>query len=427
MNPKKVYMIGIGGIGMSALAQWYVRAGASVSGADRAASVTTAMLISKGVDVHIGSDAAWVPADADSVVYSDAVPAEHPERARAREFGIRELSYFKALGEVTASERTLAVAGVNGKTTTTAMLAKILRDCGKDPTAIVGSIVSEFGSNFVDGGRDLFVVEACEYRDHLLELSPKILVITNIEWDHTDYFPSLEAMQQTFRTAIARVPQDGAIITNPHDPDIAPLLNNPRPACLVLDYTQEQVPPLKLIGEFNSMNAKAAKAAAKVAYNDLAVETIDAAIAAFNGTWRRFEYKGETAAGALVYDDYAHHPTAIGLTITGVREKFPDKRVVVAFHPHLYSRTRDLFKEFSQALAKADETIILPVFAAREAPDPTVSHEALAGAINDLGGHARAVASIEEAAAALAQYDASHILITMGAGDVYKAAEMITQ
>jgi UDP-N-acetylmuramate--alanine ligase len=383
------------------------------------------MLKSKNIKVHIGIDAAFVPADADLVVYSDAIPVDYPERVRARELGITEVSYFQALGLVTAGRRTLAVAGVNGKTTTTAMLTKVLRDAGKEPTAIIGSIVSEFGSNFVPGGEDIFVVEACEWKNHLLELSPKILIITNIEWDHTDFYPSLEAMQETFRTAVSRVPADGVIITDPTEKNIAPIMSAAK--CTVIDYTTEHVPLLTLLGEFNVMNARAAKAAAKAAFPDLEEEIINRALAAFKGTWRRFEYKGETKNGAQVYDDYAHHPTPVRKTIDAVRERFPDKKVVVAFHPHLYSRTRDLFDDFADSLAHADEAIILPVFAAREQPDPTVSHEALAEAANKRGGHARAVESLEETAIELAKYDANTILITMGAGDVYKAGEMVVQ
>jgi UDP-N-acetylmuramate--alanine ligase len=277
----------------------------------------------------------------------------------------------------------------------------------------------------VVGGEDIFVVEACEYRNHLLELSPKILVITNIEWDHTDFFPSLEAIQETFRIAISRVPEDGVIITDPTDATIAPIIFAAR--CTVIDYTTEEVPLLMLLGEFNVMNAKAAKAAAKAAFVDLPEEVIDRSLASFKGTWRRFEYKGENKNGALVYDDYAHHPTPIAKTITAVREKFPDKKVVVAFHPHLYSRTRDLFDDFAEALATADEAIILPIFAARESPDPSVSNETLVRAVNEHGGHAHTVTGIEETATELAKYDASTILITMGAGDVYKAAEMVTE
>lgn len=425
MHLRNVYMVGIGGIGMSGLAQMLERRGSHVEGSDRCMSPTTDMLERAGIAVHIGHDADNVPKDATLLVYSDAVPMDGPERVRARELGIPEKSYFEALGIVSEGFRTIAIAGTHGKTTTTGMLARILREARKEPTAIIGSIVRDFGSNFLAGKSDTFVVEACEYKDHLLKLSPTILVITNVELDHTDHFPNLAAVQETFRKALAKVPEGGAIITDPHDKNIKPLLKGIKTP--VIDYTRESVPPLKQIGEFNKMNARAAKAAAKVAYPDLTDEVIDDALGSFQGSWRRFEFKGETKNGALVYDDYGHHPTEVAKTIEAAREKFAGKKIVVAFHPHTYSRTRDLFGEFVAALTTADEAIILPVFAAREVPDPAVSHEALVEAINKKGGHAHAVAGIPEAAAELEKYDNTHLLITMGAGDVYKAAEMVTE
>src|SRR3989344_5555085 len=181
--PQKIYMVGIGGIGMSALAQMLVSRGHAVSGSDREESPTTMLLQKNGIRVFIGHDAVFVPADTELLVYSDAVPAESPERMRAHDLKIRQISYFEVLGELSKPMRTIAVSGTHGKTTVTGMLAAILKAAGKEPTAIVGSIVRDFNSNFLQGRDDLLVVEACEYRDHLLELSPEILVITNIELD----------------------------------------------------------------------------------------------------------------------------------------------------------------------------------------------------------------------------------------------------
>src|SRR3989338_7557687 len=187
--PESIYMVGIGGIGMSALAQLLKHQGKRVGGTDREESPITTMLSQRGIPVVIGHDRCNIPADTELLIYSDAVPENNIERARAKEMGIPELSYFEALGEITKNTRTIAVAGTHGKTTVTGMLAKILLDAKKEPTAIVGSVVRDFDSNFLAGSSDLFVIEACEYRDHVLKLSPEILVITNIELDHTDYFP----------------------------------------------------------------------------------------------------------------------------------------------------------------------------------------------------------------------------------------------
>jgi UDP-N-acetylmuramate--alanine ligase len=338
---------------------------------------------------------------------------------------VRQISYFEALGIVSSQMKTVAIAGTNGKTTTTAMLAAILRDSQENPTAIVGSIVQDFGSNFLPGKNDLFVVEACEYRDHLLELAPQILVITNIELDHTDFFPSLAAVQNTFRTAAERVPRSGAIVTNPNDPVIAPILSHV--SAKVIDYTIEDVPPLSLIGDFNRLNAQAAKAAARAVFPGVSPAIADETLSRFKGAWRRFEFKGETAGGAVVYDDYAHHPTAMEKTLQGAREKFPGKKIILAFHPHLYSRTRSFMNEFAHALAGADEAIVAPIYAAREAPDPSISNETLAAAAREAGGHVRALNSFEEIREALSKYGDDSVVITMGAGDIYKVAEQIVQ
>src|SRR3989344_8337766 len=217
---KKVHFVGIGGIGMSALAQLFIDLGLQITGSDRARSPVTELLEKKGIAIMMPQKAENVPADAEMVVYSDAVQEDNPERTRARELGIHQVSYFEMLGKVSEGKMTIAVAGTHGKTTTTGMLTKILKDAGASPTAIVGSIVKDFGSNYLHGDSDIFVVEACEYKDHLLELSPQVLVITNLEWDHTDWFPSLTALQETFRKAIEKVPADGAIVTNPNDKNI---------------------------------------------------------------------------------------------------------------------------------------------------------------------------------------------------------------
>lgn len=399
-------MIGIGGIGMSALAQLYVREGHQVSGSDREVSPTTELLSKKGINVVIGQQAEHVPRDAELVVYSDAVWEDNPERERATELGLQQISYFDALGEVAWGKKVIAVTGTHGKTTTTAMLVKVLKDCGKNPTAIVGTIVPEFGSNYLAGTGDLLVVEACEYKNHFLVFHPDVLVITNMEWDHTDFFKTFEEMKEGFDQA-------------------------KKQAKTVVDrgvYERESVPALQVVGEFNKMNARAAKAGARALFPDLADTDIDRALASFTGTWRRFELKGMTAAGATVYDDYAHHPTAIRETLTAARAKFPDKKITIVFHPHLYSRTRDLCDGFVEELAKADRVIMVPIYAAREAPIEGVTSDAIASQIKDRGTDAIALHSFAEIEAELLKSTGpADLILTMGAGDVYKVADAITK
>jgi UDP-N-acetylmuramate--alanine ligase len=420
---KRVYFIGIGGIGMSALAQYFADQGVAVSGSDRDASPVTELLQKGGIAVVIGQKAENVPQDAELVVYSDSVPESNPERVRAKELGLLQRSYFEELGEVSAQMRTVAVAGTHGKTTTTGMLAKILGDAGASPTAVVGSIVKDFGSNYLHGESGLFVAEACEYKDHLLELSPQILVITNLEWDHTDYFPSLTALQETFKKAIERVPANGAIVTNPHNKNIAPLLSGAK--ARIVDYTKEPAYSLRLIGEFNQENARAAAAAARIAFPSITEDSIAISLSHFHGTWRRFEYKGKTENGADVYDDYAHHPTAVKETLKALRAQAKGK-IVVAFHPHLYSRTKDLLGEFATAFSDADKVFIAPIYAAREVDDGTISSEILAERIRATGVDATALdfGAIEKA---LLEAGESDTIITMGAGDIYKVADTITK
>jgi UDP-N-acetylmuramate--alanine ligase len=417
------FFTGIGGIGMSALAQLLHAEGNDVEGSDREESPVTHMLEEKGITVHIGQKAENLPEDVNLLVYSDAVPEDNPERAAAAEHGIAQLSYFQVLGRLSSGKRTVAVAGTHGKTTTTGMLAKILHDAGADVPAIVGSIVEDFGSNYLPGTSDYFVVEACEYRDHLLELTPELLIITNLEWDHTDYFPTLAALQATFRKAIQRVPANGYIVTDPTQQTIAPLLEGC--AATVIDYTQEPAYTLRLPGSFNQDNARAASAAARILVPDIIEETISAALADFHGTWRRFQYKGEIT-GVAVYDDYAHHPTAITETLRAMRAKVGEGRVIAAFHPHLYSRTRDMLDAFSRSFSDADEVIIAPIYAAREVDDGSVSSELLASRIREEGVSARATNSLQEVEQVVRDIiRPGDTVITMGAGDIYKVADAL--
>lgn len=418
-----MYMVGIGGIGMSGLAQLLKDHGNDVSGSDREASPVTELLESKGISVLIGQKAENVPPDAELVIYSEAVWEDNPERVRAKELGIQQISYFQGLGDISKGMKTVAVSGTHGKTTTTGMLARILRDAGASPTAIVGSLVKDFGSNYLKGDSNIFVVEACEYKRDFLTLSPHILVITNVEWDHTDYYKDLADFQSAFRTLAEKVPADGAIVTNPTHPNIASIVAGL--SVPIIDYTREPAYATKLPGEFNVMNARAAAAAAKETYIAVKPPVIADSLASFEGTWRRFEYKGKTAKGAGVYDDYAHHPTAIRATLAEIRKKTTGK-VIVAFHPHLYSRTRDLIDGFSSAFADADEVVIAPIYAAREVDDGTVSNRSLAELISKNGVAASAIDSFDDIGKHLDAHAAERdTIVLMGAGDIYKVASSL--
>ena len=424
MQGKKIYIVGIGGIGLSSLAQLYLHDGAHVSGSDRSDSPTTELLKSKGVEVFIGQGESHVPEDTDLLVYSDAIlegSEGFVERVHAQDLGIPELSYFEALGKVTEAKKVIAISGAHGKTTTTAMTIDVLEAAGLDPTGVVGSLRAKTKSNFRAGNGDYFVVEADEYRRHFLNFTPYILVITNIEADHLDYYKDLSEIQSAFRELAQKVPKDGYVVCDMHDPNVAPVIQGL--SCNIVDYRShfDAELPLKVLA-LNRINAAAVMAVAHVLGIDetVARKTFEN----FAGTWRRFEYKGKTASGALLYDDYGHHPTEVATTLKSVREQFPDKRIVVAFHPHLYSRTKALMDDFAKAFADADEVVVAPIFAAREKPDPTVTHTILADRIRAEGKHVHTVDSLD----AVEDYikhntKEGDVVVTMGAGDIYKAGE----
>lgn len=413
-------MIGIGGIGMSALAQLYKDHGANVSGSDREESPTTTLLHEKGITVIIGQRTENVPQGTELVVYTEAVPLDNVERVRARDLGIRQISYFEALGEISRDMRTIAVSGTHGKTTTTSMLAKILRDAGASPTAIIGSIVRDFGSNYLAGDSDWFVVEACEYKRDFLTLTPEILVVTNIEFDHSDYYKNLADVQDAFKTLIEKT--TGVIVADISNEHIAPLLENV--TARVVDYTSEPAYAISLLGEFNRMNARAASKTAHIALPALPNERVKESLSTFAGAWRRFEYKGKTKRGADVYDDYAHHPTAVRKTVGEVRRQTKGK-IFLAFHPHLYSRTRDLFEDFVHAFIGVDRLLIAPIYGAREVDDETVSSEILAERVRMEGVNASAETFENIQHIFESEPIAGDVVITMGAGDIYKVADVL--
>ncbi|HAT68849.1 MAG: hypothetical protein A2481_01775 [Candidatus Yonathbacteria bacterium RIFOXYC2_FULL_47_9] len=426
-NIKAAHFIGIGGIGVSAVARMMLERGVSVSGSDRAPSLVTEKLTALGAHIFFGHDAAHLPEDASIVVYSPAIPDENPELRAAREREVPTYSYPEALGMISRGMRTVAIAGTHGKTTTTAMIADVLVGAHQSPTVIVGSLLKKTGSNFIAGTSDIFVVEACEYKRSFLNLSPEILVITNIDNDHLDYYGSIEGIQTAFAELVQKVPASGAVVCNPNDPLVAPVLA--KAVAHIVDYTKENLnTELAVSGEHNIKNAKAALVVARL----LDVEEGEAVsfLAKFEGTWRRMENKGVTASGSLVYDDYAHHPTEIKATLQGFRAKYPEGNIRVVFQPHLYSRTKLLLDDFAQSFGDANEVIVASIYAAREASDPTVTAEILAQRIMDEqktpGLRVWAMIDFITIENYLRETEAKgDIIVTMGAGDIHKIGEAL--
>lgn len=413
---RHIHFIGIGGIGMSALARMMLHEGKIVSGSDRAASALTQKLAGEGIHIMRGHSAQNVPSDTDFVIYTIAVHDDNPELQAARKRNIPLFTYPQALGMVSRRYKTVAIAGTHGKTTTTAMVAAALKAGGLDPTVIVGSLFKESNTNFIPGKGQYFVVEACEYRRSFCNLYPKILIITNIEEDHLDYYKDLADIQKAFREVAEKVPKNGAIICNIKDPIVAPVVAGL--SCQIVDYSVfiNLQTNLRVPGRHNKLNAAAAAAVAD--FIGIPQHQAARALREFPGMWRRFEYKGNFR-GALIYDDYAHHPTEIRAALQAAREQFSKKRIVVVFQPHLYSRTKQFFNEFVRSFDDASEVLFVPIYAAREKPDESAGSEVLAQAVQKTGTTSRFFPDFTSVVTYLNRHlKKEDILITMGAGDV---------
>ena len=427
---RRLHFVGIGGAGMSGLALVAHGLGAQVSGSDRAAgSPYTGPLLAAGIEPIVGHDAANVPPGAE-VVYSSAVPPENPERAAAA----RQLHRADLLGELTRLKPTLAITGTHGKTTTSSMAVHAMRGAGLDPSYLVGGEVRSTGANAGWGTGEWLIVEADESDRSLLKLAPRIAVLTNAELDHHSTYSSRRDVDATFAAFLALADRSviwdrPELIALAGDTPVTPF-DVPAPELtpggsrFVLDGVEVT---LNVPGAHNARNAAAALTAARLAGAELA--TAAAALADFAGAGRRFERVGATAAGALVVDDYAHHPTEVRATIAAARTLAP-RRVVAAFQPHLFSRTAREAGAFGAALAEADLAVVLDVYPAREraADFPGVSGLLVAEAAADAAGGRRVVwlPTLESAAAFLAgELCDGDLLLTLGAGDVDRLGRML--
>jgi len=423
---KHIYFIGIGGIGISAIARMMLVEGKKVSGSDRDETKVTEELRKAGAPVVIGQVKENVPADCGLIVYTNAIGQDNPELIEAKRVvgdsggKIKMMTYPETLNIISKEKYTIAVSGTHGKTTVTAMVAKVLIDAGLDPTVIVGSLIGD--TNFIMGKSKYFVVEADEYKKSFHNLEPSILVINNLDEDHLDFYKDLADIQDSFLYLAKKIPKDGFLICNTKLPNLQPIIKSV--SCKVIDYSEMEMKEKLLVpGEHNRQNAKTALAVAQVLQvnHDQAVKSLTQ----FAGTWRRFEFKGKTGQGALVYDDYAHNPQKVKAALQGAREMFPNQKIIVVFQPHLFSRTKLLLNEFATAFVDADEVILAPIFPAREAFDPTISSEILAEKIKkDVS-----VLSFPDFVSIIS-YLKTHlqkddVLITMGAGEQYKIGETL--
>lgn len=445
---KSIYFIGIGGARLNALAKLYADRGYRISGSDRQESKATKELIARGIPVTYGHDPADI-GDVDLVVYTNAVGDENPQLLSAKQRGIPVLEGSQLLGRLMDEVGDgIAVSGTHGKTTTTSMLALILTKAGVDPTVLIGGDLSAIGGNHRTGHSPYIVVEACEFRRSFLQLAPKMMVVTNVDWDHPDCFPTPEAVVEVFCQFIAKLPEDGFLVLNgddPHTPELRSVSKAPimtfgfnascdlRAINLTPD-TEELGSRFQLVfgegnpidfvlhvpGRHNVYNAMAAVAIAR----QLGVDPRVAAeiLREFRGVRRRFEIKGQTD-GILVVDDYAHHPAAVATTLAAARNHF-NGRIWCVFQPHLYSRTRYLLDEFSKAFTHCDILILDDIYAAREKDPGDVSSRLLAEKTREhhrdvryLGGKSEIINHL------IANTKPGDLVITMGAGDVFKIGE----
>ena len=444
-DARPVHFVGIAGAGMSALAELFTLRGVRVSGCD-AHPENAPDLRSLGITVEAGHSAAHV-AGARALVVTSAMPKDHPELVRARELGVPVVRRAEALAEATASATLIGVAGTHGKSTTTVMTTEALAAGGLDPTGYVGARVTSWGGNLRAGCAERLVVEADEYDRSFLALTPTLAIVTNVEADHLDIYADLGDLERAFaqfvrpaRYVVLCADDAGAnAVPTPvsaeviryglTSPDARLRAADVRRAGLgsaftvVYDGVRLGEVELAVPGEHNVQNALAALGAG-LAFG-LTVPAMAPGLAAFRGVERRFQLLGE-AGGALLVDDYAHHPTEVRATIEAARAAAPERRLVVAFQPHLFSRTRDFAEEFADALLLADAVYLADIYPAREQPIPGVTSELIAARMTALGrppewrGGAATLAPV--LARALRTGD---LVVTMGAGDVTRVGPAV--
>jgi UDP-N-acetylmuramate--alanine ligase len=430
-----VHFMGIGGAGMRALAELLARQGVQVTGCDTRPMSDAADLGAVGIRVAEGHDPAHIE-DAAALVVTSAVPSDHPELVRARKLGVPVLKRAEALGDWVADGTLVGIAGTHGKTTTTAI-------AGLDPTGLVGGKVRGWDGNLRPGSEALYVVEADEYDRSFHTLRPDVAVVTNVEADHLDIYGDLEGVREGFREYLRGLESGGRVIACADDPGASSLLpefassattygtvpgamlravdvrfEERRTVCTVWEAGNNRgTLSLGIPGRHNLLNALAATAAARHLGADWTC--VKRALADFRGVGRRFDVLGEVR-GVVVVDDYAHHPTEVAATLEGARAAYGDRRIVVAFQPHLYSRTRDFAGAFGEVLAEADLVWVTDVFPAREAAIPGVTGALVAEHARNAGGAEVRYHGVLDTLAdeLVSELRSGDVLITMGAGSI---------
>ncbi|MEM7036993.1 MAG: UDP-N-acetylmuramate--L-alanine ligase [Bacteroidota bacterium] len=430
----KVHMVGIGGIGMSALARFLHLRGKTVTGYDRTSTPLTSALQAEGINVYFEANPAKVKG-ADLMIYTPAVPASFPEFQTAEALGVPMMKRAEVLGMISRAYKTVAIAGTHGKTSTTGLTTYLLRECGVDCTGFIGGITNNYNTNFVNGESEWMVVEADEFDRSFLHLSPNIAVITSMDADHLDIYGEPAALQESFRDFGDRLDEGGTLFMH-HDLEPLPLENGPkifgygvgggrfrsdnlrhRGLGVTFDFhgptgTFRDL-HLNLPGKYNVDNATAAVAIAMAL--GCSETDIRNGLDTFSGIKRRFDirYRSEQV---VHIDDYAHHPSEIAAVVSAVRDMLPGYKLIAAFQPHLYSRTRDFHEGFAEELSRADAVVLLDIYPAREAPMEGVSSDMIYARI-DVGEKART--DLEGLVDTLKQFKTRPVVVlTIGAGNI---------
>ncbi len=460
----KIYFIGIGGIGTSAVARFMKAKGKEVAGSDLKPSKVTKDLEKLGIGINYSQVAENISDDIDLVIYTGSIPETNAELAAVRSKGMKILTYGQSLGLVMSGKGGIAICGTHGKSTTSAMVGGVLEDGGIDPSVLVGSIVPRYDGNLRIGKGKNFVAEACEYRKNFMSLYPEIIVLNNVELDHTDFYKDIEDMKASFLDFTRHLPDDGVLFVGEDGAgnarEVAGKLKAEKPGVTVVrfgtkedndfllkDFRTEEGRVifdvmhegeglgefrLCIPGEFNAKNALAAIAVGTCL--GIPADRIRASLESFSGIWRRFEIKGEYR-GALVISDYAHHPTAVSVTVKAAKEFYPGKRIVAIFQPHQHNRTRGLYEEFLGSFDCADEIILSEIYdvaGREEAEDQTVSSRDLVRDIaarnGKMDGHVAYAKDLEETRKLIDEkVHAGDVLLIMGAGDIFEIADNLVK